>query len=118
MQAFNIFDTSDTIKVELGCQAMTAGTPLEISRRFYRGFVILEFIDINKYFATNSDYCPDPDNWGTGIPGDWKLNVQTLYRAVRLKNGVEFARGHTIGECTEQIDLALGPNRRNLAIPF
>ena len=89
---------------------------IEVDVQVYRGFAIKKFVIVSRFFEPNEDYCPDPDNWGTGIPGHWELIVREYFRAVRCKNGVEFARGSSVHETCQNIDNNLGT--RAFAIPF
>lgn len=81
----------------------------------YRGFSIRQFVWVHKVFQVDDCYCPDPDDGGR-IPGYWELVINRLYRAVRVKNGEEFARGYSFDECKAQIDMNIGYKKD--PIPF
>ena len=106
---------NELTRVKIEHDALATDGALEVHVAEHRGFAIYEFIWILRRYEVDPDYCPDPDDGGR-IPGNWVLIVNRLYRAVRIKNGAEFARGYSIDECKRQIDVNIGEKRN--PIPF
>lgn len=74
-------------------------------------------MNVQKVYDTDPDYCPDPDTYHLGIPGFYRLVVDKLYRAIRIKTDEEWLiRGYSADEVKQQINGNLGEVRN--PVPF